>query len=234
MPMLYEGKAKQVFDTEIPDTVLISFKDDATAFNGVKKDVFDGKGRVNLEFTRYFFNLLKNNGINTHIIEFMDKKSFTAHKLQIIPLEVVVRNFAAGSISKRLGFKKGMPFEPPLCEFYLKDDSLNDPVLCRTHLPYLKIATENEIDEIEASALKINDILYKHLDKRNITLVDFKLEFGRNLEDKIMLADEISPDTCRFWIKGTMESLDKDVYRENKGDLVSSYLKLAEILEIKI
>lgn len=234
MLMLYEGKAKQIFDTNRPDHVLISFKDDATAFNGAKKNSFSGKGRVNLHFTQYFFELLRASGVKTHIVSFEDETSFIAEKLTIVPLEVVVRNYAAGSICKRLGFEKGFRFDPPLSEFFLKDDELGDPILCRTHLKYLDFATDSELDFIEAEALKINKILSEHLLEKNITLVDFKLEFGRNAENEIMLADEISPDTCRFWVKGTMESLDKDVYREEKGDLIDSYTKLADILEIKL
>lgn len=231
---LYEGKVKIVFSTNHPKEVIIYYKDDATAFNGEKKDSFLDKGRVNLAFTRYFFELLHSHNIKTHIISFIDEVSLKATKVDIIPLEVVVRNQAAGSICKRLGFEKGIKFEPPLCEFYLKDDSLGDPILCREHIRYMNSVTEEELAHIEEMALEINTVLSEQMDKCGITLVDFKLEFGKNEEGEIILADEISPDTCRFWIKGTMESLDKDVYREEKGDLISSYKKLAEILEIII
>lgn len=234
MVLLYEGKAKKVFDTDSPNEVIIYFKDDATAFNGGKKDCFEGKGKVNLAFSKYFFDLLHRNNIETHILSFIDELSLKARKVQIIPLEVVVRKYAAGSICKRLGFQKGFKFDPPLCEFFLKDDNLGDPMLCRSHLKYLNFASEQEIHTIEQSALQINDILFREMDSKNITLVDFKLEFGKTSDGKIVLADEISPDTCRFWIKGTMESLDKDVYREDKGDLIHSYTKLANILEIKL
>lgn len=234
MLMLYEGKAKQVYDSQTPDQVVIQFKNDATAFNGAKKDSFEGKGRVNLAFTRYFFNLLHSYGIRTHIVSFLDETSLIAQKLTIIPLEVVVRNYAAGSICKRLGFEKAFKFEPSLCEFFLKDDSLGDPILCKSHIKYLNFATEEELNLIEETALKINSIIFKEMDSKNITLVDFKLEFGRSATGEILLADEISPDTCRFWIKGTTESLDKDVYREDKGDLINSYCKLAAMLEINL
>ncbi len=233
LTMLYEGKAKKVFSTEIPQEIIIHFKDDATAFNGEKKDVFADKGRVNLAFTRYFFELLNPHNVKTHILSFIDDVSLRAKKVEIIPLEVVVRNYAAGSICRRLGFKKGMEFEPPLCEFYLKDDSLGDPILCREHIRYMDGIAESDLSVIEESALKINTILSEHMDSFGITLVDFKLEFGKTCDGEIILADEISPDTCRFWVKGTMESLDKDVYRENKGDLISSYKKLGDILGIK-
>ncbi|HSA05846.1 MAG TPA: phosphoribosylaminoimidazolesuccinocarboxamide synthase [Candidatus Gastranaerophilales bacterium] len=232
--LLYEGKAKRVFETDKPDEVIISFKDDATAFNGVKKDSFADKGKVNLAFTKHFFNLLQQAGIKTHIISFIDKTSLRAKKVQIVPLEVVVRNYAAGSLCKRLGFEKGMELKPVLCEFYLKDDSLNDPILCREHIKYLNIATEQEVAYIEQQALSINKVISSFMDSKGITLVDYKLEFGRTSDEEIILADEISPDTCRFWLKGTMESLDKDVYREDKGDLVSSYKRLAEILGLEI
>lgn len=234
MVMLYEGKAKQVFSTDIEDQVIIYFKDDATAFNGLKKDTIAGKGRVNTIITRHFFELLHKQGIKTHIISFIDDKSFMARKLEIFPAEVVVRNFAAGSICKRLGYEKGFRFASPVCEFFLKDDSLGDPLWEKSDFISKGLATEAEMDEIEQSALKINSILSKYLDSKNITLVDFKLEFGKTSKGEIMLADEISPDTCRFWIKGTVESLDKDVYREDKGDLVSTYVRLAEILGVQI
>ncbi|OGI00244.1 MAG: phosphoribosylaminoimidazolesuccinocarboxamide synthase [Candidatus Melainabacteria bacterium GWF2_37_15] len=232
--LLYEGKAKRVFETDKNDEVIISFKDDATAFNGLKKDSFTDKGRVNLAFTKYFFNLLESGGIKTHIISFIDEISLKAKKVSIVPLEVVVRNLAAGSLCKRLGFEKGMVMEPPLCEYYLKNDALNDPILCKEHIKYMNTVNEQELACIEEQALKINEILRAHMDSKNITLVDFKLEFGKTSTGEIILADEISPDTCRFWKKGTMESLDKDVYREGKGDLVDSYKVLADILGIKL
>ena len=234
LTMLYEGKAKKIFATNNPLEVIIHFKDDATAFNGEKKDVFSDKGRVNLAFTRYFFELLHSHNIKTHIISFIDEISLKARKVDIIPLEVVVRNYAAGSICRRLGFKKGLEFVPALCEFYLKDDSLGDPILCREHIRYMDSINEEELLQIEKAALEINSVLSRHMDSFGITLVDFKLEFGKTAEGEIILADEISPDTCRFWVKGTMDSLDKDVYRESKGDLVSSYKRLADILELNI
>lgn len=234
LTMLYEGKAKKVFATNNPQEVIIHFKDDATAFNGEKKDIFLDKGRVNLAFTRYFFELLHYHDIKTHIISFIDDVSLKANKVKIIPLEVVVRNYAAGSICRRLGFEKGMEFNPPLCEFYLKDDALGDPLLCREHVKYLDAVSEEELLHIEKTALEINSVLSKHMDSYDITLVDYKLEFGKTEDGEIILADEISPDTCRFWIKGTTKSLDKDVYREGKGDLVSSYKQLADILGLKL
>ncbi|OGH98680.1 MAG: phosphoribosylaminoimidazolesuccinocarboxamide synthase [Candidatus Melainabacteria bacterium GWF2_32_7] len=234
MVMLYEGKAKQVYNTESPDEVVIYFKDDATAFNGIKKDNIPGKGRVNLAFTRFFFNLLHEHGIKTHIVSFLDDLSLRAKKVEIFPVEVVVRNYAAGSICKRLGFEKGFKFEPALCEFFLKDDSLGDPLLCRAHIKYMDSVLEDEIEIVEQLALKVNSILSEYLDTKGITLADFKVEFGKTADGEILLADEISPDTCRFWKKGTMESLDKDVYREEKGSLIESYCQLAEILGVEL
>lgn len=234
LTMLYEGKAKKIFATNNPNEVIIHFKDDATAFNGEKKDKFLDKGRVNLAFTRYFFELLHSHSVKTHIISFIDDVSLKAEKVNIVPLEVVVRNIAAGSICRRLGFEKGMEFAPPLCEFYLKDDALGDPILCKEHIRYMNTVTEEELFQIENMALEINSVLRNHMDSFDITLVDFKLEFGKTSAGEIILADEISPDTCRFWVKGTMDSLDKDVYREGKGDLVTSYKRLADILGLKI
>ena len=189
---------------------------------------------MNLAFTKYFFNLLDAEGIKTHIVSFIDETSLIAKKVEIIPLEVVVRNLAAGSLCKRLDFKKGMELKPSLCEYYLKNDDLNDPILCKEHIKYMNTVTEQELVYIEEQALKINGILYSSMDSKGITLVDFKLEFGKTSSGEIILADEISPDTCRFWIKGTMESLDKDVYREDKGDLIGSYKRLADILNLDL
>ena len=162
LTMLYEGKAKKIFATNNPKEVIIHFKDDATAFNGEKKDSFLDKGRVNLAFTRYFFELLHSHNIKTHIISFIDDISLKAKKVDIVPLEVVVRNYAAGSICKRLGFQKGMNFTPPLCEFYLKDDALGDPILCREHIRYMNAATSEELAQIEKMALEINTVLSEH------------------------------------------------------------------------
>jgi phosphoribosylaminoimidazole-succinocarboxamide synthase len=234
MVMLYEGKAKQVYNTESSEEVIIYFKDDATAFNGVKKDNIPGKGRVNLAFTRFFFEILQQQQIKTHIISFVDELSLKAKKVKIFPVEVVVRNYAAGSICKRLGFEKGFKFNPPLCEFFLKDDSLGDPLVCESHISYMNLMEKAELKTIENLALQVNSVLSSFMDTKGITLADFKLEFGKTSDGEILLADEISPDTCRFWKKETMESLDKDVYREDKGDLISSYQQLAQILGVKI
>jgi len=232
MQLIYEGKAKKVHTADAPNEVIIHFKDEATAFNGEKKDIFDGKGLINLAFSKYFFKLLSENNVNTHFISGINNTSFKATKVKIIQLEVVVRNFAAGSICKRENYEKGHKFDSPLVEFFLKDDSKGDPLISKQEIISNNIATAHEIDILEQEALNINAILFKHLDLKDIILVDFKLEFGKDNNNKILLADEISPDTCRFWAKGTMNSLDKDVYRENKGNLVDSYKTIANIIGV--
>jgi phosphoribosylaminoimidazole-succinocarboxamide synthase len=233
MVLLYEGKAKQIYDTDAPDEVIIYFKDDATAFNGIKKDTIAGKGSLNLAFTKFFFEILHTAGVKTHIVSFLDDLSFRAKKVSIFPVEVVVRNYAAGSICKRLGFEKGHKFNPPMCEFFYKNDALGDPLVCEEHIKQMNLMSDSELNSIRDMALKINTILSDFLLEKGIVMTDFKLEFGKTEDGEILLADEISPDTCRFWKKGTMESLDKDVYREDKGDLVSSYAQLADILGVE-
>ena len=234
MITVYEGKAKQIFQTQREDQVIIVFKDSVTAYNGIKKDNLLGKGRINLAFTKYFFELLHSKALNTHILSYIDENSLLVRKLEIIPIELVIRNYAAGSICKRLGIGKGSKFDPPLLEIYLKNDMLGDPILCKEHLRYINIISDTELQKVEQIALSANSIITNEIEKKGLILVDFKLEFGRTNSGEILLADEISPDTCRFWFKKTMESLDKDVYRENKGDLIDTYLKLAKILGIKI
>lgn len=233
MELLYEGKAKEVYKSDNSDEILIKYKDTATAFNGVKKETINGKGRLNLMFARHFFTLLESAGIKTHTVKYLDNLSMIAKKVEIILLEVVIRNYAAGSICKREGYEKGYKFEQPLFEIFYKNDDLNDPIITEDYAIENKIATKDEIEKIKSEALKINEILSNYLTTKNITLVDFKLEFGRLPSGEIILADEISPDTCRFWKLGTMDSLDKDVFREEKGSLVESYTNLADILGVK-
>ncbi len=233
MVLLYEGKAKQVYSGDSPDEVLIKFKDQVTALNGVKKDNINGKGRVNLAFTRHFFSIL-NNFIDTHVILFVDEVSFKAKSVKIIPLEVVVRNYAAGSVCKRLGYQKGIKFQEPLVEFFLKDDDLGDPLMSEEEIFEQNLISLNELEVLKKYALIVNNVLSIEAEKNGLILVDFKLEFGKDSIGKILLADEISPDTCRFWDKNTMESLDKDVYREDKADLLDTYTKLANRLGVKL
>lgn len=234
MLTVYEGKAKQIIQAESEEQVVITFKDSVTAYNGIKKDNLIGKGKINLAFTKYFFELLQLEGLNTHVLSYIDDKSLLAHKLEIIPMEVVIRNYAAGSICKRLGINKGYKFDPPLLELYLKNDILGDPILCREHLKYINIVSETELELIDKTTLFVNSVITNEVERKGLILADFKIEFGRTSSGEILLADEISPDTCRFWLKETMESLDKDVYRENKADLICTYLKLANILGINL
>ncbi len=234
MELLYEGKAKEIYKSANSDEILIKYKDSATAFNGVKKEIIEGKGRLNLMFARHFFTLLENAGIKTHTVKYIDDLSMVAKKVEIVLLEVVIRNYAAGSICKREGYEKGFKFEQPLFEIFYKNDDLNDPLISKTEAIQWKLATDDEIEKIKSEALKINQILINYLAKQGVTLVDFKLEFGRLPNGEIILADEISPDTCRFWNAGTMDSLDKDVFREEKGSLIESYSNLATILGVKV
>lgn len=232
MELLYEGKAKEVYKGEKSDEILIKYKDSATAFNGAKKEIIKGKGRLNLMFARHFFTLLENAGIKTHTVKYIDDLSMIAKKVEIVLLEVVIRNYAAGSICKREGYEKGQKFNPPLFEIFYKNDEMNDPLITEEYAIDNGIASKNEIEKIKIEALKINEILSAYLITKDVTLVDFKLEFGRLQNGEIILADEISPDTCRFWKLGTMDSLDKDVFREEKGSLIESYTKLAEIIGV--
>ena len=233
MELLYEGKAKEVYRGENSDEILIRYKDSATAFNGAKKEIIEGKGRLNLKFARHFFTLLENAGIKTHTVKYIDDLSMIAKKVDIVLLEVVIRNYAAGSICKREGYEKGLKFDPPIFEIFYKNDEMNDPLITKDYAIENGVATGAEIEKIKGEALKINKILSDYLITKDVTLVDFKLEFGRLPSGEIILADEISPDTCRFWKLGTMDSLDKDVFREEKGSLIESYTKLAEILGVE-
>ncbi|MGC8941115.1 MAG: phosphoribosylaminoimidazolesuccinocarboxamide synthase [Sulfurihydrogenibium sp.] len=223
MEKLYEGKAKIVYQSNEPDKVVIYFKDEATAFNAQKRDVIEGKGILNNKISSIFFDLLEKNGIQTHFVKQLSDREMLAYKTQIIPVEVVVRNLATGSIVKRLGIQEKTPFEPPLVEFYLKNDQLGDPIICHQHILALNLASEEEIETIKNLALRVNDVLKDFLKKLDIILVDFKLEFGRKNDGTIVVADEISPDTCRFWDAKTGERMDKDRFRLNLGDLSKFY-----------
>ncbi len=220
--LLYEGKAKQLFKTEDPDVLLLRYKDQATAFDGLKKEDITGKGEFNNAIAALFFKILEENGVESHFIRQLNEREMLVKKVSIIPVEVVIRNVAAGSMAKRLGIEEGVVLKKPIKEFFLKDDDLHDPLLNHDHVDMLDLAIPEEVEQMEAMALKVNDILRDYLKKLNITLVDFKLEFGR-YKGRIVLADEVSPDTCRFWDTNTGEKLDKDRFRRDLGGLLEAY-----------
>jgi phosphoribosylaminoimidazole-succinocarboxamide synthase len=221
--MLYEGKAKKIFSTDKPDQVRVYFKDDATAFNGEKKGTIQSKGVLNNAISSFFFELLRSEGIPSHFIEKVDERNMLVKKLSIIPIEVVVRNIITGSILKRLGIAEGMKLPRPLLEFYYKDDALGDPIVTEDHALMFGWATEADLKTIKEITLRVNDLLKNLLESIGIVLVDFKLEFGRDSEGKLLLADEISPDTCRFWDALTGDRLDKDRFRKNLGNVLDGY-----------
>ncbi|TDM41976.1 phosphoribosylaminoimidazolesuccinocarboxamide synthase [Macrococcoides goetzii] len=231
MTLVYEGKAKRVFNTDDNNIYRIEYKDEVTAGNGAKKDKMEGKGRLNNLITSYFFERLAKEGVDSHFIERTSDTEQLVKKVTIIPLEVVVRNFAAGSIVKRLGFENGQTFEKTLVEFYYKEDALNDPFISDDHVKLLGLANDEDIAELKRQALIVNETLIKIMDEMNLKLIDFKIEFGKDSEGKILLADEISPDTCRIWDKETNENFDKDVYRNDTGSLIETYTKFYNKLE---
>lgn len=232
--LMYEGKAKQVFRVkDKPNQLVLSYKNDATAFNGVKKDSIDGKGRLNNEISSYIFHYLAGENIESHFIEKLNETEQLVSETNIIPIEVVVRNMATGSIMKRLGIKEKTPFTPPLVELFYKDDALGDPLLNDEHALLLSDATRVELDEIKGMALTINTVLQKLFSEINLTLVDFKLEFGRLPDGGIVLSDEISPDTCRLWDRDTQAKMDKDVFRQDLGDLLDVYQEILQRLEAR-
>ncbi len=225
LEQLYEGKAKKVFLTDDPDVVLVSYKDDATAFNGIKKGQIKDKGIVNNICSNHLFRLLESKGVPTHYIEQINERETYVKKVQIVPLEVIVRNIAAGSMSKRLGIPEGKVLAKPVVEFSYKCDELGDPLINDDHAIAMELATPEEIETIKAMALKVNDILKEYFAEIGVTLVDFKLEFGR-FKGGIVLADEISPDTCRFWDSKTGEKLDKDRFRRDLDDVDKGYREI--------
>jgi len=227
---LYEGKAKIIYATDEPDKVIAYYKDSATAFDAIKKATIEGKGVLNNKIASFFFSLLNQKGIPTHFIKQLSDREMLIYRVEIIPVEVVVRNIAAGSIVKRLGIPEKTKFEPPLVEFYLKNDELHDPIICEQHIYAMNLAKPEEVAKMKELALKVNEILKEFMEEQGIILVDFKLEFGRK-NGEIVLADEISPDTCRFWDAKTGESLDKDRFRFDLGDLIEGYQKILEKLE---
>jgi phosphoribosylaminoimidazole-succinocarboxamide synthase len=220
---LYEGKAKRIYATDDEQIVLVEYKDSATAYNGQKKADITGKGRLNNEITSLLFLKLKEQGIESHFIERISEIEQLVKKVTIIPLEVVVRNIAAGSLANRLGIEEGSELSTPIVEFYLKNDELGDPLVTLDHILELQVATEEDAAILREKALQINTVLSSFFNELGIRLIDFKLEFGKDKDGQILLADEISPDTCRLWDKETNEKLDKDVFRRDLGSLTDAY-----------
>lgn len=221
--MLYEGKAKKVYATEDPDLLIVSYKDDATAFNGKKKGTITGKGAINNRVTNFMMQRLEEQGVPTHFVEELNDRETVVKKVEIVPLEVIIRNISAGSFAKRYGVEEGIPFENPTIEFSYKNDDLDDPLINEYHIQALKLATPEEVDTIKKMAFKINEVMKAFFAQRNVDLVDFKLEFGKTSDGTIVLADEISPDTCRFWDSETHEKLDKDRFRRDLGNVEDAY-----------
>lgn len=227
---LYEGKAKKVFATNDPDYCIVCYKDDATAFNGLKKGTIEGKGAINNRVTNHLMRLLEQKGIPTHLVKELNDRETLVKKVRIIPLEVIVRNIAAGSLAKRLGLAEGVKLSRTVLEFCYKDDELGDPLVNDSHILALGLATEEELRIITDYALKIDKILADYLKDLNIELIDFKLEFGKTPDGTVVLADEISPDTCRFWDSVTQEKLDKDRFRRDLGGVEDAYREILKRL----
>jgi phosphoribosylaminoimidazole-succinocarboxamide synthase len=223
---MYEGKAKKVFATNDPEYCIVSYKDDATAFNGLKKGTILGKGAINNRVTNHLMKLLEKKGIPTHLVEELNDRETVVRKVEIVPLEVIVRNVAAGSLAKRLGLEEGTPLKRTVLEYCYKNDELGDPMVNEYHILAMGWATEEEMKQIADYSFRVNEALQEYLKESNIELIDFKLEFGRTREGKIVLADEISPDTCRFWDMTTHEKLDKDRFRRDLGGVEDAYKEI--------
>ena len=223
LEQVYEGKAKKVFRTDDPELFIVSYKDDATAFNGLKKGTIAGKGAINNRMTNNLMRRLEAQGVPTHFVEELSDRETLVKKVSIVPLEVIIRNISAGSFAKRYGVEEGIVFEAPTIEFSYKNDELGDPLLNEYHALALKLATKEEIDLIKKYAFVVNDLLKDFMKEIGIDLVDFKLEFGKTADGTIVLADEISPDTCRLWDEKTHEKLDKDRFRRDLGGAEEAY-----------
>lgn len=223
---LYEGKAKKVFATDDANLVIVDYKDDATAFNGEKKGTITGKGVINNVMSNHMFQLLEQQGVPTHFVEQLSERETLVKKVSIVPLEVIIRNISAGSFAKRFGVEEGIVFDEPTIEFSYKNDELGDPLMNAYHAIALKAATREDIETIKAMAFKVNEVMKQYFDTLNVILVDFKLEFGKTADGKIVLADEISPDTCRLWDKTTKEKLDKDRFRRDMGGVEEAYQEI--------
>lgn len=224
--LIYEGKAKKVYATENPDVVLVDYKDDATAFNGLKKGTISGKGAINNRVTNYMMQILEKEGVPTHLVEELSERETLVKKVTIVPLEVIIRNISAGSFAKRYGVEEGIVFAEPTIEFSYKNDDLGDPLINDYHAIALGVATWDEIETIKKMAFKVNSVMKSFFKNLNVDLVDFKLEFGKTSDGTIVLADEISPDTCRFWDSETHEKLDKDRFRRDLGNVEDAYQEM--------
>ena len=224
--LLYEGKAKKVFATDDCEVLLVSYKDDATAFNGLKKGTIGGKGAINNRVTNYMMQLLENEGVPTHFVKELSPRETLVKKVTIVPLEVIIRNISAGSFAKRYGVEEGIVLSEPTIEFSYKNDELGDPLINDYHAIALRLATKEEIETIKNIAFRVNDVMKKFFKEIKVDLVDFKLEFGKLSDGTIVLADEISPDTCRFWDSDTHEKLDKDRFRRDLGNVEDAYKEM--------
>ncbi len=226
MEQLYEGKAKRVYATADAEKVIVSYKDDATALDGLKKGTIAGKGAINNRMSNYLMQILEKQGVKTHFVEELNDRETVVKKVSIVPLEVIIRNISAGSFAKRYGVEEGIVFDEPTVEFSYKNDDLHDPLINSYHAIALKLATKEEIEEIKAMAFKVNEVLKEYFINLGVKLVDFKLEFGRLSDKTLVLADEISPDTCRFWDAETNEKLDKDRFRRDMGGVEDAYKEM--------
>jgi phosphoribosylaminoimidazole-succinocarboxamide synthase len=225
LAMLYEGKAKKIYDTDDKNVFWVEYKDDATAFNGIKKGTIVDKGIINNKMSAMMFSYLQRNGVDTHFVELLNDREQIVRRLQMVPLEIVVRNIVAGSLVKKVGKEEGYPLASPVLELYYKDDALGDPMVNETHVIAMGWATIEQINKMKEIALKVNELMTKIVAKAGIDLVDYKLEFGL-IDGKVMLGDEISPDTCRFWDKDTGEKLDKDRFRRDLGKIEEAYAEV--------
>lgn len=231
--LLAQGKAKSMYETDSESVLLMEFRDDASAFDGKKMSALNNKGKVNNQFNAFILDLLAKQGIETHFVETISTHESLVKKLDMFPIECVVRNRATGSLCRRLGVEDGLILDPPLFEFFLKDDALGDPLINENHILSFKWASQSDIDEMKRLTFQVNEILRELFDKANLILVDYKLEFGK-FEGRVLLGDEFTPDGCRLWDKDTLEKLDKDRFRQDLGDVIESYQEVANRLGIEI
>ncbi len=231
--LLYEGKAKKVFTTDDPGLLIVSYKDDATAFDGMKKGTIVGKGAINNRMTNHIFKLLEEKGVPTHLVEELNDRETVVKKVQILPLEVIIRNYSAGSFAKKMGMDEGIKLSRPTLEFSYKNDDLHDPFINSYYALALNLATQEEIDTVTRYAFIVNDVMREYFSTLGIELIDFKIEFGRLGDGTVILADEVSPDTCRLWDKETHEKLDKDRFRRDLGNVEDAYNEVFRRLGIQ-